>query len=318
MKVLVFGANGLVGTWTVVSLLNSKIEVVAVSQNINRIKNIESLSLKVHSSASDNWEDILIRENPDVIIHCDWSGVAASEKDSWSQTENLQRWTQLAFIAKRIKVSKVIYLGSQAEFGHKLSSVNTKTPFSPVSNYGRAKVAANQQLQAIYEGSNTKFVWARLFSIYGALDEGSWLVPSTIRSLLAGKIFNLSSGAQRWNYLHVSDVATAITALALETYEEETFNIGARQTVQVAQIAKTIAQELNSSNLLRFGQEVDNPIVEVNPDINPVLNLGWAPHLELDVGLLKTVDWFRMREQEFTEYGFSNINIGLPKPKTIS
>lgn len=312
MKVIVFGANGLVGTWTVASLINSEVNVVAVSQNSSRIKYLASEKLKVVIDNADQWSSILLRENPDVVIHCDWAGVASNEKDSITQGLNTSRWIELAHSAVNAGISKVIYLGSQAEYGHNLSDITASTPFSPLTNYGKAKVEAFKELTQIYEPSGSQFVWARLFSIYGALDEGGWLVPSLIRSLMRRNEFQLSSGTQKWNYLHVSDVARAITILANETFSEKIFNIGAAESIPVIEIANFVANELNSLELLKIGLDSVNPIAEVKADTKPLLGLGWTQMVKPELGLVKTIEWFQGENQFFSQYGFPKIDLQLP------
>lgn len=317
MKVLVFGANGLVGTWTVASLINSGVDVVAVSQNSNRIKYLVSKKLKVVVDNADQWSRVLLQENPDVIIHCDWAGVASNEKDSPTQFLNTSRWIDLAHYAVNAGISKVIYLGSQAEYGHNLSDITFSTPFSPLTNYGKSKVEAFRELTQIYEHSGSQFVWARLFSIYGALDEGNWLVPSLIRSLMRRDEFLLSSGTQKWNYLHVSDVARALTILAQESFIEKIVNIGAAESIPVFEIAKYVANELNSLELLKVSLDSVNPIAEVKADIRILLELGWTQMIKPELGLVKTVEWFQGENQFFSQYGFSRIDLHLPARQTL-
>jgi nucleoside-diphosphate-sugar epimerase len=312
LKVLVFGASGIVGTWSVVALANSGLDVVAVSQSKGRFTSSQSSNLRQISSASSKWEEILVEEKPDVVLHCDWSGVSGSLKNSADQFTNVERWLKLATRIAELNISKVIYLGSQAEFGTNLYLVNKNTPFSPITSYGQAKVDAFTKLQAFFANTDTKFVWARLFSLYGALDVGNWLIPSMIRELENGNFFQLSSGVQKWNYLHLADVAHALSLLVTNSFEMSSFNVGAKESIQVLKIAECVSMHLGHSELLKVGQTEINSIPEVNPDISDLESLGWSQTIELDLGIRKTIEWHRGLVQKFSEYGFLNITDRLP------
>ena len=59
----------------------------------------------------------------------------------------------------------------------------------------------------------TRFVWMRIFSTYGPLDTGAWLIPQTVDSLSLGKSMDLTKGEQEWSYLHAYDLARAFGAV---------------------------------------------------------------------------------------------------------
>jgi nucleoside-diphosphate-sugar epimerase len=316
LKAVVFGATGTVGSWTVASLINSGFEVVAVSRSTSPIQYPINLKISQINSDSDRWIEILKFERPDVVLHCDWNGVASSEKNSLAQYLNVERWLELASQMSRLNIPKVIYIGSQAEFGNNLKYVDLETPFSPITKYGEAKVDAIRGLEKIYTGSDTQFVWARLFSMYGALDEGNWLVPSLIRELLNGNMFKLSSGIQKWNYLHYADVAQALSILASASYSNRFFNIGASNQTRILDIAEFVAKYIGCLELLVVQESEVNSVSEVHANIDELTRLGWTQKISLDTGLLKTIEWFRGADQEFSEYGFENLSARLPSYRT--
>jgi UDP-glucose 4-epimerase len=317
LKAVVFGANGVVGSWTVASLINSGFDVVGVSRTDSRIQFQENSKFRYVKLEPIQWFKILELERPDVVLHCDWSGVGSNYKNSLHQSKNVARWVSLSNSILELDIPKVIYIGSQAEFGNNLKKVNRHTQYSPLTKYGESKVDALTKLEAIYSGTNTQFVWARLFSMYGAIDEGQWLVPSMIRDLIHGNSFNLSSGVQKWNYLHFADVARALSVLAESSYSSSFFNIGSREPVKILDIADLIAKILGRSNMVTVQDSDVNPITEVNVNIDELLKLGWAPEINLEPGLQKTIEWFQGVGQEFSEYGFDSLSARICACRTL-
>ncbi|NDE07866.1 MAG: NAD-dependent epimerase/dehydratase family protein, partial [Chloroflexi bacterium] len=65
-----------------------------------------------------------------------------------------------------------------------------------------------------------RFVWMRIFSIYGPLDTGAWLIPNIVDSLVSDKRIALTKGEQQWSYLHAYDLALGFQKV-IEKYDSE-------------------------------------------------------------------------------------------------
>lgn len=312
MKILVFGANGFLGRWVCVNALNAGHEVFAVSRSPDKhLEMIHDRFLPIYLPTTD-WHLAISQKRPDVVIHCDWEGVSSQSRDLPEQQNNISRWLSLAHYEISFGVSKTIYLGSQAEFGSVLGHISEGDHANPDTQYGIAKEFLRGELSRMFSNSTTQFVWARLFSFYGAMDYGTWLVPMAIRNLMLGNPLNLSSGLQRWNYLHVSDVASALVRLVDVELKFEEFNIANPKSQSVREIAEEIGLLLNSKLLLNFDKDELNFIPDVIPTSSRIQELDWSPYFSIEEGLSKTVLWFRGDTQYFSDYNLNEMPFKLP------
>ena len=108
---------------------------------------------------------------------------------------------------------RFVGLGSQAEYGPlEGRTAETRLP-EPTSRYGATKLATLHLARHMCEALGVTFAWARLFSTYGPGDRPTWLIPSIISELRAGRAPRTSSGEQLWDYLYIDDTARALLRL---------------------------------------------------------------------------------------------------------
>ena len=148
-------------------------------------------------------------------------------------------------------------------------------------------------MQSHFAGSETRFVWARIFSTYGALDSNDWLIPSTIETLLQERRMPLTQGEQEWSYLHAFDLASAFRTLAENESISGVVNVGNPETVRIHDVATLIGEALDRSDLLGFGDvpyRVDQ-VMKLAPACEKLTAAGWAPEIELTSGIKHLINW---------------------------
>jgi dihydroflavonol-4-reductase len=105
--------------------------------------------------------------------------------------------------AREAGVKQVVYGGSLLVYGDQQGLIDQATRPAPASGYGRAKLEAEQMMQALAEEAGMRFASLRLPHTYGA------------RSLFfeearKGRIFFPGSGRNRYAHLNVVDAARAL------------------------------------------------------------------------------------------------------------
>jgi dTDP-glucose 4,6-dehydratase len=100
-------------------------------------------------------------------------------------------------------------------------------------------------------------------------------------------------GTQTRSFCYVSDLVDGIVRLADSTTNEPV-NIGNPHEVTIEQIARTIIQLVGSSSRVVYRPlPVDDP-KQRRPDITRARTLlGWEPKVDLEEGLVKTVEYFK-------------------------
>ena len=171
-------------------------------------------------------------------------------------------------------------------------------PVGPRGVYDEAKRFAEAMTMAYhrYHGLDTRIV--RIFNTYGPrmrMQDGR-VVPNFILQALKGEPLTVyGQGEQTRSFQYVDDLVAGIGRL-LESAEHYPVNIGNPHEMTVLQFAKKILELTGSKSEIAYRPlPQDDPQVR-QPDITRARTLlNWEPKVELDEGLIKTIDYFRGR-----------------------
>jgi dTDP-glucose 4,6-dehydratase len=171
-------------------------------------------------------------------------------------------------------------------------------PVGPRGVYDEAKRFAEAMTMAYhrYHGLDTRIV--RIFNTYGPrmrMQDGR-VVPNFIFQALKGEPLTVyGEGEQTRSFQYVDDLVAGIGRL-LESGEHFPVNIGNPHEMTVLQFAKKILELTASKSEIAYRPlPQDDPQVR-QPDITKARKLlNWEPKVDLDEGLMKTIDYFRAR-----------------------
>ena len=171
-------------------------------------------------------------------------------------------------------------------------------PVGPRGVYDEAKRFAEALTMAYhrYHGLDTRIV--RIFNTYGPrmrMQDGR-VVPNFILQALKGEPLTVyGQGEQTRSFQYVDDLVAGIGRL-LESGEHYPVNIGNPHEMTVLQFAKKILELTGSKSGIAYRPlPQDDPQVR-QPDITKARKLlNWEPKVDLDEGLIKTIDYFRAR-----------------------
>lgn len=137
----------------------------------------------------------------------------------------------------------------------------------------------------------------RPFNIYGPGQVGEGAIHAFVTRALRNEpltIHNQGDQIRAWCY--IDDIVDAVMlALVSEGAIGEAFNIGnPRSTVTIYHLARMIIQAADSRSELKFVRW-DHPDVELRvPDVKKAEErLGFSAKVDLDVGLARTIEWYR-------------------------
>jgi nucleoside-diphosphate-sugar epimerase len=170
-----------------------------------------------------------------------------------------------------------------------------RTPCVPHSVYGVCKHALQTLTSAFAAHHGLTSAWPRMFHLYGPYEHPDRLVPSVIRSLLAGELARCSHGEQIRDYLFAKDAAAAFLAL-LEASVTGPINIASGIAIRLKDIVQEIGVQLGRQDLIQLGAippaSTDLPFVVA--DISRQTDvLQWRPRYDLATGLALTIEWSR-------------------------
>ncbi len=171
-------------------------------------------------------------------------------------------------------------------------------PVGPRGVYDEAKRFAEAMTMAYHRshGVDTKIV--RIFNTFGPrmrLNDGR-AIPNFITQALNGDPLTVyGDGSQTRSFCYVDDLVDGIFRLFMSD-EHDPINIGNPEEWTVLQMAEAIREQTGAKvDIVHKDLPVDDPKVR-EPDITRARErLGWAPKMDVNVGLQRTIDDFRVR-----------------------
>ena len=315
-RVLVSGGGGFVGLpllrqlactdWEIHALYTRAHPAVPFGVRWHRVDLLD------HAAVSDLIDELA----PERLVHLAW---CTEHGRFWSARENVI-WVELSLHLLRAFIrrggQRLVMLGSCAEYDWSAAAgplSECGSPVAPATLYGTAKDALRRLASASAEQQGVELAWARLFFLYGPREAPGRLVPSVVRSLLAGQAVATRSTEHVRDFMHVEDVAGALFAL-LDSPVVGPVNIASGQGVTVGQVVDQIVQVTGRPELVRPGALPERPGEPTRLVANVARlrdEVGFQPRWGLADGLAATVRWWEERE---TDVGPAHLYLSSIRP----
>jgi len=169
-------------------------------------------------------------------------------------------------------------------------------PVGPRGVYDEAKRFAEAMTMAYhrYHGLETRIV--RIFNTYGPRmrPRDGRVVPAFIQQSLLGEPLTVfGDGSQTRSFCFVDDLVEGIFRLLMSDEVLPT-NIGNPHEMTILQFAERIRSLVGSASPIDFRPLPEDDPKTRQPDIAKARRvLGWEPKVDLDLGLGRTIDYFR-------------------------
>ena len=141
----------------------------------------------------------------------------------------------------------------------------------------------------------------RPFNVYGPRirEDGIYgrVIPRFISQGLKNEDITIhGDGMQTRSFLYVDDwVSGTLKFLFTENVEHAVMNIGSDSEITIRELAKLVLKQTESrSRIVNISAREDDPRRR-SADLSIIKKeLGWFPTTELNIGLKKTIEWFRV------------------------
>jgi nucleoside-diphosphate-sugar epimerase len=305
-RVLVTGASGFIGRWSVQPLLRAGFEVHSVtSQEADRLVLAELSGSAVHAADLLNETSIdalLDRVRPTHLLHFAWiatPGVYLNSADNF-------RWLAASRYLLRCFRDRggrrAVLAGSCAEYDWSQASLcdEMTTPLAVESAattapYAACKIALQKSLAEFGRREGISTAWGRIFFQFGPHEHPDRLVPSVIRRLLRGEEATCSHGQQIRSFLHAADVGAAFAKVLISGVEGP-INIGSDEQISIGELIELIGCLVRRSDLIRVGTApsgANQPAVLLPMTERLRREANWQPRFNLSDGLQDAIRWWR-------------------------
>ena len=301
MNIVITGGSGFVGSYLCERLINDGHNLIVVdnlltgsTENISDLMDNDNFSFIEH----DVQNHIEIENKVDYVLHF---ASAASPKAYTEHPVNTLKAGSIGTLntlglAKKHN-SQYLLASTSEVYGDPLISPQNEeywgnvNPNGERSMYDEAKRFAEAAVATYSRSYDIKAKIVRIFNTYGPrmqLNDGRVVTNFIFQALQDNNITIYGDGSQTRSFSYVEDTVDGIISLM----QYDVFNIGNPNEITVLELAQKIIELTNSKSEIVFKSLPSDDPKQRKPDISKAKSkLGWEPKVNLEDGLIKTIDW---------------------------
>lgn len=304
-RILVTGGAGFLGTYICETLLSDGHEVIAMDNQVSgRTDNLEDIFYHDRFSYYDYdvTEFIHVSGDLDWVLHLASLASPVFYKEHQIKTLKVGALgTHKTLGLAKEKNAKYLFTSTSEVYGD--PEVNPQPedyrgnvdPYGPRSCYDESKRYGEALVRAYRDEHNLDVRVARIFNTYGPrmrVDDGR-VIPTFIRQAIKGEPLTVhGDGEQSRSFCYVSDLISGIVAL-MDCDVQTPVNLGNPDERTINKLAEVILDITNSSSeIVHEERPPQDPEVR-RPDLEKARReLHWAPKVELEEGIERTLPYF--------------------------
>ncbi len=276
-KVAILGANGFLGSPMSAAFSANGWEVTSFSRSAVRNSNRENYLVNLFDEES--LRTGLAISRPEVVVCTAWDTEHGKFWTNASNADYRDATLKFAEISFQAGVKTFVGLGTMSEYGISPGLCNSN--FSPLIEndvYSKSKIDTGIELEKIGERFGCQTHWARIFQAFGPHEKPERYVPSLIANLRKGNDFSIRTPSFELDWIHSSDVASAIV-FVIENKLNHFVDIGTGVGTTVKELSELICEELDlDSSLLDYSGQISGHEKKAVVDSkSQLLSLGWKP-----------------------------------------
>jgi len=313
---LITGGAGFIGSHLVDRLLATDVAKITVVDDFNDFYNPSIKHNNIQEHLNDPrytiheidirnraaLEHIFKENNFDCVVHlAARAGVRPSLSEPQLYTEtNINGTLNLLEFARQHNIKQFVFGSSSSVYG-----INAKVPFSeddpirqPISPYAATKGAGELLCHTYSHLYGLRCVCLRFFTVYGPRQRPDLAIHKFAKLISAGKpIPVFGDGTTRRDYTYVDDIIDGvIAAINYDKTNYEVFNLGESRTVELNELISLLEKELDAHAIIDRQPPQPGDVPQTFADISKARALlGYDPKTQIEEGLHRFVEWFRMR-----------------------
>lgn len=304
-KVIVTGANGLIGTSILKELSKKGTEVFAIikdeNENIQNIKELHGVKIVYCELDQINeLEELILDRDIDTCIHLAWigaSGINRSKADL--QLSNIGYALELVKTISNMKVKRFVGAGTLMEIDTwNYIPQDGSTP-NAISHYPAAKIATRMMTKIECNNLGIEHLWCQISNTYGPhIKQG--FIHYLLDSLMNSQNTKLTEGLQLYDFMFIDDTVSAFIKVAEKGENNNTYYLGSSNPRQLRDYIYIIRDLINKQNELNLGAVPYKGTFLEHKDYdctNLLNHTGFQCKYSFDVGIKKTIEWMRHGEE---------------------
>ncbi len=309
-KILICGATGFIGRNIAEYFSrNENYEVYGTYFNSESYTHDNVTLIKADLTQKEEVDRVVIGK--DIIIQAAATTSGAKEilsKPYYHVTDNAVMNSLIFRSAFENNVARVVFFSCSVMYQPSSIPVKesdfdaNKELFPSYFGVGWTKVYVEKLCEFYSRIGNTSYTVIRHSNIYGPYDkydlERSHVFGATITKVMNakdGKIVVWGSGEEERDLLYVSDLVRFVEiALEKQTQKFGLYNVGRGSSISIKELVKKIIE--HSGKEIIMEHDLSKPTIPTKLSLDygkAKAELGWEPHVSLDEGIKKTLDWYK-------------------------
>lgn len=299
-RVIITGADGFVGSYTVNHFLSMGKEVLAldIMPNPKRLQNHVNLTYMQCDIAN---RDAMIANIPsgkyDTFVHFAWKGSAGNERVDYNlQMNNALNTVECLKVAKRLGCTRFVCAGSIMEYEVE-SAIHTQGSRPGLGYiYGMGKHIAHCLCKSVAADIGIDLIWPMITNAYGVGELSPRFVNTTLRKIINGEPLQFTAATQNYDFVYVTDVAKAFYLVAECGKPFCEYMIGSGTARPLKEFILEMVDSCSAKCAPIFG---DIPFTGTNMPLSVFSikaiseDCGFVPEVSFAEGALKTMNWLK-------------------------
>ncbi len=304
-KVLISGGNGFLGSYIAEKFLAEKFSVTVVddlstSKGKNLPENVRFIKKKI-----ENYDD---SQKYDYVLHL---AARPSPEDYISHPVDTILSNSLGTL-KMLEIARrgdsiFMYTSSSEVYGEAAVIPTPEDYYGYVnpngirSCYDEGKRFSEALIMAYHREYGLDVRIQRPFNVYGPgiREDGQYgrVIPRFIMQALKNEPLTVhGDGRQTRSFLYIDDWVEATWKFLNGKYKGEIINIGSDKEITIIDLARKIISLTGSNSEILFLPKRDDDPSRRAADLKKAKDLlGWEPKINLNNGLMKTIEWFKVK-----------------------
>lgn len=312
MKIFITGGAGFIGSHVVDKLLDRGDSVVCIDnfndyynpkfkkQNVEEhIKHTNYKLIKGDITDQKLLDDIFLKNTFEKIVHvAARAGVRPSIENPFIyQKTNIEGTLRIFDMAKRYKISHVVYASSSSVYGNQ-----EKIPFSetdpietPISPYAATKKTCELLAFTYYHLYKINCTGLRFFTVYGERGRPDMAPYMFTERILKGiPIKKFGDGNTQRDYTYIEDIVDGVLKSIDKPLGYEIINLGNSNAVSLNGFIKIIEEKTGKKAIIENYPMQPGDVPITFADVNKAKKLlGWEPKTHISTGMNKFIAWYK-------------------------
>ncbi len=198
-------------------------------------------------------------------------------------------------LSKEFDIQRFVLASTSSVYGAGVKGpVSEDSPSSrPLSPYAASKKAAETLLYSYHHLYDINASVLRYFTVYGPGGRPDMSIFRFIRSIAEDQPITVyGDGTQRRDFTYVTDVARG-TVAALDLQGYEILNLGNESPVCINEVIAIIEKLVGKEALIEYEERhPTDPLVTWADSSRAKRLLNWAPTVNMEDGIQRTVEWY--------------------------